>query len=392
MGLLNRIFGLEQDPETPVAYVPNVENRFQSESFLPPSRSEVVINTSSALTLIPVSRSISVLETAGMQIPIDVYRNEEQIPSPSWIETPDIENNVSRAEWIGSTIVHLAQSGNAFWYITRGARGISNVRVLHPELVSVSSDSYGKYIYHVNGKQVPTEDIKHIKLWSKPQFNALLGEGPIQRHKYILRSALDLQDYADNWFRRAAVPTGTLSTPEFLSEDVAISNKKAFIESQLQRSVAVLSNGLTYDSISLNPEEAQFLENQKFITRQIANMFGVPSIYLGLSIEGQGMTYTNGNEDRNKLYEDGLQPYLVRIEQAISDLLPRGQYAKFNLTQFLRPNQLVRFQSYAIALDKQFMTPNEVRELEGMQMINGGDSLIAPSSTATVPNSPQPGA
>lgn len=391
MGILNRMFGIEQAPETPVAYVPNTEKRFQSENFLPPSRNEIVVNTASALTLIPVSRSISVLETAAMQIPIDVYRGEEQIASPAWIETPDIENNVSRAEWIGSTVVHLAQSGNAFWYITRGARGISNVRILHPELVSITSDTYGKYIYNYNGTQIPSENIKHIKLWSKPNWNSVLGEGPIQRHKYILRSALDLQDYADNWFRRSGVPTGILSTPEFLSEDVAVSNKKAFIESQRERSVAVLSNGLAYDNISLNPEEAQFLENQKFVTRQIANMFGVPSIYLGLSIEGQGMTYTNGNEDRNKLYEDGLQPYLVRIEQAISDLLPRGQEAKFNLTQFLRPNQLVRFQSYAIALDKQFMTPNEVRELEGMQMIAGGDSLIAPASNANIP-SPQPGA
>jgi HK97 family phage portal protein len=216
----------------------------------------------------------------------------------------------------------------------------------------------------------------HIKLWERPVLNSLLGEGPLQRHKYIIRAALDLQDYADNWFRNSAVPTGILTTTEFLSEDVAKSNKDAFIESQKNRSVAVLSSGLGYNTTSLDPEQAQFLENQKFIARQIATMFGVPSVYLGLSMEGTGMTYTNGNEDRNKLYEDGLQQFIVRIEQALSDLLPRGQYAKFNLTQFLRPNQLIRFQSYAIALDKKFMTPNEVRELEGMQAIAGGDQVM----------------
>jgi phage portal protein BeeE len=115
-------------------------------------------------------------------------------------------------------------------------------------------------------------------------------------------------------------------------------------------------------------------------------MFGVPSVYLGLSMEGAGMTYTNGNEDRNKLYEDGLQQYVVRIEQALSDLLPRGQYAKFNLTQFLRPNQLIRFQSYAIALDKKFMTPNEVRELEGMIAIADGDEVLEQPTPAPIGN------
>ncbi|NBW28583.1 MAG: phage portal protein [Flavobacteriaceae bacterium] len=384
MGLFDRFRTTEV--VAPSAYVPK-EDRALSD-ILPPARTEITVSTTSALSLIPVSRSIAVLETAIMQIPVEVFRGEEQLESPLWLQTPDIENNVSQAEFIGTTLVHLTLHGNAFWYVTRGARGIANVQVLHPEQVAVNQDNTGKTYYTVNGKKVPNENIKHIKLWHRPQLNALLGEGPIQRHKYIVRQALDLQDYADNWFRRAAVPTGTLTTTEFLSADVALQNKQAFIDSQRERSVAVLSSGLTYDPVALDPEKAQFLENQKFITRQISNMFGVPSVYLGLSVEGAGMTYTNGNEDRNKLYEDGLQQYIVRIEQALSDLLPRGQYAKFNLTEFLRPNQLVRFQSYAIALDKKFMTPNEVRELEGMMAIEGGDEVAA--TPAPTPNQEQP--
>jgi hypothetical protein len=87
---------------------------------------------------------------------------------------------------------------------------------------------------------------------------------------------------------------------------------------------------------------------------------------MGMGIEGQGMTYVNGNEDRNKLYEDGLQQYIVRIQQAITDLLPRGQYAKFNLTEFLRPNQLIRYQSYAIGLTNNFLTVDEIRAAENL--------------------------
>lgn len=376
MGLFDRF--RQEETVTPAPYVPE-----ERASIQPPSRSEIVVNTTSALSLVPVSRSIAVLETAIMQIPVEVYRGDEMVEAPAWLQTPDIENNISQGEWLGTTLVHMAIHGNAFWYVTRGARGIANVKVLHPETVSVNTEQNGVVYYQVNGNRVPTQNIVHIKLWQKPQWNALLGEGPLQRHKYILRAALDLQDYADNWFRRAAVPTGILTTPEFLSDDVAKANKAAFIESQRERSISVLSSGLKFDTVALDPESAQFLENQKFTTRQIANMFGVPSVYLGLSMEGQGMTYTNGNEDRNKLYEDGLQQYVVRIEQAISDLLPRGQYAKFNLTQFLRPNQLIRFQSYAIALDKKFMTPNEVRELEGMTDLPEGDMPAATEPTPT---------
>ncbi len=58
-------------------------------------------------------------------------------------------------------------------------------------------------------KRYTSRDIKHIKLWHSPNATSLLGEGPIQRHKSVLRSALDLHNYSDNWFRTAAVPTGT---------------------------------------------------------------------------------------------------------------------------------------------------------------------------------------
>jgi hypothetical protein len=94
---------------------------------------------------------------------------------------------------------------------------------------------------------------------------------------------------------------------------------------------------------------------------------------MGMGIEGQGMTYVNGNEDRNKLFEDGLQQYIVRIQQAITDLLPRGQYAKFNLTEFLRPNQLVRYQSYAIGLTNKFLTVDEIRMAEGLPDMTAND-------------------
>lgn len=381
MGLFDRFRIQEQETLIPTPYVPQ-----ERASILPPSRTEITVSPVTALSLISVSRSIAVLETAMMQIPVEVFRGEEQLESPLWLQTPDVEDNVSQAEFIGKTLVHMAIFGNAFWYVTRGARGIANVKVMHPEVVSVNNEADGRIYYQINGQRIPKENMVHLKLWDKPQHNALLGEGPIQRHKYIIRAALDLQDYADNWFRRSGIPTGILKTPEFLSEDVAKANKDAFVESQQQRTVALLSSGLDFAPTALEPEKAQFLENQKFVTRQVANMFGVPSVYLGLSMEGAGMTYTNGNEDRNKLYEDGLQQYVVRIEQALSDLLPRGQYAKFNLTQFLRPNQLIRFQSYAIALDKKFMTPNEVRELEGMVAMADGDQVLEQPTPTPIGN------
>jgi HK97 family phage portal protein len=347
--------------EQPAPFVPATQDRAMTA----PARETVVVNESTALTLVPVSRAISVLETAMMQIPVEVFRGNEKISAPSWLETPDIENNISQSEWLGTTLYNMAVFGNAYWHVRRGQRGIVNITNIHPTEISIMQDEKKVIYYMIGGNTYKTSDIVHLKLWTSPSPNKLIGEGPLQRHKSLLRGALDLHNYADNWFKTSAVPTGTLTTTEFLSEDIAKANKQAFIESQQERSVAVLSSGLKYESVTLDPEQAQFLENQKYVNRQIALMFGVPPVYLAMSIEGQGMTYTNGNEDRTRLYDDGLQQYVVKIQQAITDLLPRGQKAEFNLTEFLRPNQLARYQAYAIGIDKQFLTVNEVRELEG---------------------------
>jgi len=355
-------------------FVPDTENRAVANTA--PARVETGVTPTTALSLVAVSRATSVLETAMMQIPVNVYRGNTQLPTPLWLETPDIENQISQAEWLGTTLIHMATYGNAFWHIQRGARGIVNITNLHPTDVSVAVDGDGKIYYTYFSKRYDAKDIKHIKLWHSPSATSLLGEGPLQRHRSVLRSALDLHNYADNWFRTAAVPTGILTTSEFLSSDTAMQNKEAFVQSQQERSVAVLSSGLKYDSIALNPEQAQFLENQKYITRQIAMMFGVPTMYLGMGIEGQGMVYVNGNEDRAKLFEDGLQQYIVRISQAITDLLPRGQYAEFNLTEFLRPNQKTRYESYAIGLTNRFLTVPEVREMEGMSEITQDIGIV----------------
>ena len=382
MGIFNRLLGREEE-EYIEHYVPS---EMEERGAFIPFRQPFVVNEITALQLIPVSRCISVLETAAMQIPVEVVRGIEKVDSPSWLVTPDVENNVTQAEFLGQTIVSMAIYGNAYWKIYRGARGISNLELVPANWVNIEQDTRGNLTYSINGTKQAKDSIKHLKLWSIP--GDIYGQGPLQRHKQIIQSANDLQNYADNWFKMAAVPTGTLTTSEFLSADIALANKKAFIESQKERSVAVLSSGLAYQAISLNPEEAQFLANQTFTTRQIANMFGVPSMYLGLSVEGSGLTYTNGNEDRQKLYEDGLQQYIVRIQQALTDLLPRGQKAEFNMTGFLRPNVLNRYQSYAIGIDKRFLTANEVRESEGMPPIKESD-LPAIVQPVVANNNPQ---
>jgi phage portal protein BeeE len=62
---------------------------------------------------------------------------------------------------------------------------------------------------------------------------------------------------------------------------------------------------------------------------------------------------------------------MIRFEQAFSDLLPRGQVAKFNVDAFLRADTLTRYQAHEIGLRSGFLTTDEARALEDLQPMTG---------------------
>lgn len=159
-------------------FVPETENRGVANTA--PARDVSVVSPTTALSLVAVSRATSVLETAIMQIPVNVYRGNTTLPTPLWLETPDLENQISQAEWLGTTLIHMATYGNAYWYIQRGTRGIVNITNLHPQDVSIMTDSQGRIVYSYLGKNYSAQQIKHLKLWHSPSSSSLLGEGPLQ--------------------------------------------------------------------------------------------------------------------------------------------------------------------------------------------------------------------
>ena len=79
-----------------------------------------------------------------------------------------------------------------------------------------------------------------------------------------------------------------------------------------------------------------------------------------------------------------LTPWLVRFEQAIIKdlLLPDEQdtlFPKFNVDGLLRGDYQSRMQGYATGISNGFLSPNDCRRLENMNLIpadQGGDSFF----------------
>jgi phage portal protein BeeE len=76
------------------------------------------------------------------------------------------------------------------------------------------------------------------------------------------------------------------------------------------------------------------------------------------------LAYTSPEQRSLDLLTYTVRGWLVRLENAISALLPSNQFARFNASGMVRVDLKTRYEAHAIALASGFLTVNEVRALE----------------------------
>lgn len=323
------------------------------------------VSTGDALGHSAIYRAVSIIATTAKQLSLDVFWNGKQVDAPSFIKRPDI--GTTRSAFIEQTIVSMALSGNAYWKITRDAQSrVTNLEVLNPLDVVPEATAIGTVTaYQYRGDKYSPNDIQHLKLLRVP--GNVKDLGPIQAAQVELRGTLDTRDYGNTWFDVAGVPSGYLSTDIAVSAEDAAKLKEAWNASVRGGETAVLTQGLTYNSVLLSPKDAQFIESQNYNVTSIARLFGIPLRMLLATVEGSSMTYANMQDERKQFIEFSLMQYLVEIEDNLSQLLPGSRVAKFNIEALLRVDTSTRYASYQTAIAAGFLTIAEVRSIEGFE-------------------------
>jgi HK97 family phage portal protein len=158
----------------------------------------------------------------------------------------------------------------------------------------------------------------------------------------------------------------------------------------------LLDNGLKWQSISINPEDAQMLESRRFGVEEICRFFGVPPHMIGHT--ENSTSWGTGLEQQTLGFQKfTLRRRLKRIEQALEKQLltpkdrAQGVTIEFNLEGLLRGDSASRAAFYKAALgttqEPGWMVRNEVRSLENLEPIPGWDEpipLISQRETVTV--------
>lgn len=371
------------------------QSLFESGGYLPATtRAGVNITQESSLKIGAVYAAVRLISDTISTLPMDTFfRQDGQRlpfrPRPEWVDNPDPDGK-ARSSHYQQLLVSLLINGSSFTRIIRDDRGdVIALVVLDPHRVEVRRGPSGRVVYVVDQGQyvLQADEVIQIDELLKP--GALRGTSRVEEARELLGLSAALQEFSARFFGSGTVMTGYLEVPYELTAEQAEDLKDKFESKHagLARShrPAVLSGGVKFNKTSVDPNEAQMLESREFAVEEVCRIFRVPPHLLQVTKPG-AMSYASVEENSRQFVTYTLLPYIAKIEEAYSRLLPGGAFLKFNVDGLLRGDTSSRFAAYSQALQAGFMTINDVRRYEDMRPVDaeGADVPRVPLANVNI--------
>lgn len=353
-----------------------------------------LVTVESALALTAVQACVTLLAESIAQLPLDLFRR-----------TDDGQREVARDhplhrilafapnEW-QTPLEYREQSqlaagtrGNSYTVIGRDSDG--TVTGLYPESAATTVVMKGPDrlpYYSFNGAApIPQRMVHHVRWWS---LNGYVGASPIMLHANAIGYAQAMQEYAGKSFLNGTALSGVIERPagappikdQGVIDRITDKWKDMYGGSSNAKRVAMLQEGMTFRPLSMTNVDAELIPALKLSSLDIARIYKVPPHMIG---ELDKATFSNIEHQAIQFVIYTLLPWIKRHEQAMMRdlLLPRERdeyYIEFNVSGLLRGDQKSRYESYAIARQWGWLSVNDIRRLENLPPVKGGNTYLQP--------------
>lgn len=359
------------------------------------SAAGVSVTPLESLSVSTVQACVSLIARALASVPLVLYRKtsnggrEPAEDHPLYPILHDLSNPLQTAFEVRQLLfVSVLLYGNGYAEIEWGADGYPvALWPLSPDQVTLYTTPRRGITYKVHGdtfgysstaRWVPAWRMHHLRGLATA---GLLGMSPL-RAADAVGLAKATEEFGARFFAQGARPGYVLSHPGQLSD-------KAF--QRLQSSwndgggdnahkTKIVEEGIKVEKTGVAPDEAQFLETRAFQVEEICRIFNVSPGLVGAQ---NTQTYASAEQDMIRFRELTLGPWAKNHRQAIQrDMLTEAErqdyFVQYKLQSLQMTDLKTRFESHQIGILTGFETPNEVRILEDMNPVQGGDSLLRP--------------
>lgn len=296
-----------------------------------------------------------------------------------WLTNPDPTVYTSWEEFAKALFWDYQGLGEVFVLATaRYATGWpARFRVLPPWMVEAEVGAGGRRRYFIGRVEV-TADLLHVRYTSR--VGDARGHGPLEVGGPRLVAAAALARYATALAASGGVPHSVLVHPSRLEPDQAAKLQAQWVEARMSSIglPAVLSGGVDFRTLSLDPESMALVDLASWNEARIAVLLGVPPFAVGLPSGGDSMTYANVSQLFDYRWRAGLRPMAQAVMAALSYwALPRGTVVEVNRSDFIRPTALEVAQTHAIYAGLGVLTPEQIAEAERFSVAAPTESLTS---------------
>lgn len=322
---------------------------------------------------IAISAAVDMLCSIASELPVKYYSGEgkarREIKEPAWLEDP-AGDGYGRQDFVYQLMYSWLYRGNIYGDILSrlaGDRGhIKQMLLHHPDKVSGGIVD-GQVEWFAEGKSIPRTRMYHKRAFQVP--GQVLGQSVIERNANAVGQSISATRFGKGWFDADANPTGILrnNLTSITPEQGRPIRDRFMAALRGNREPIVVGRGWEFTTISITPEESQFLQTMGWSEAQCARLFGpgVPQL-LGYEVGGS-LTYANINDFDITFLKYSMDKWLRRTERVLTDFLPKPQFAEIERDALLQSSTYQRYQAYALALQGgAWKTADEVRELENL--------------------------
>jgi HK97 family phage portal protein len=374
------------------------------------AKSGVSVNVDTSLRVTTVFACCRVLAEGLAQLPINLFQVDPVDGSKTPVKNISLLKILQRRpnDWMTSfelretMMFHAVLTGNAYAYIGWGGnpKRVMELIPLVPSRVVIQRNIDYSLTYYVSGldggqTKIPAENLLHIK---GPSWNSYLGMDAVQLAREAIGLAITTEETHASLHANGAQPGGVLAVKGRLDQPARERLKQSWQAFQGGVSnkfkTAVLDVDATWTPLQMKGVDTQHLETRRFQIEEICRAMRVfPQLVMHTD---KTSTFASADAFFLAHVTHSLMPWIRRWEEAIEHRLLDDEdnvICKFNTAALLRGDDAARGNFYMQALggargETAYMTRNEVRALEDLNPIEGGDKLLIPQVQAPVDQAP----
>lgn len=348
-----------------------------------------------AMLLSTVYRCVDVISDAVAQLPLETFSIDSDGFKRPYTDHPvysllneEPNEDMTRFTFFKTMVASVILRGNAYAYIERDSRG-NAIQLIYLQTHQVNIvwilDNSGikRKRYQVVGfkELVEPKDMLHFLNFS---YDGIVGVSTLTHARQTLGIATDSEAHAAGFFKGGGNAAGILTidgarvNAEQKNQNYEEWKRRTDPTTGSPNGIVILEGNMKYQTLTINPKDAQLLESRQFNVVDICRFFSVSPVK---AFDLREANYSTVEATQLAFLTDTAAPILTKIELELNRKLfkksEKGRVkSEFNTSGFLRADKSAQ----GTYLNQMFqigaMTPNEIRRENNLPKVEYGDNAF----------------